>query len=572
MNQVKHAENYGKVASLQAGLVTLAITPGYSYDAFNAVKLVFLGSFGASGLLLIILNIKSVKSILNKWTIALMIALMASSIFIFLFSGLNLTQSFYGVSGRNTGFLAFFSFLLIMLSAALVSTSTVRSRIVNALLVSALISISYSLLQYTGNDPVGWDSPSGSSVIGFLGNPNFQSAFLAISAIVAYAKLLDSNSRVPKRILYVLIIAGSIIGMVGANATQGFIVLFLGIAAVSYFFARSAFKTRVPSRLIIFGSGTGLIVGVLDIIQKVPWDPFLYGETISFRGDFWRAGWNMMMSHPIFGVGFDGYLNFYRRSRDVVASTRPAAETPTDAAHNVFLDYASNGGAIFLVLNLLLIVLIAIAGIKFIFASKNYDSNFAAIFSAWLGYLAQAVVSINQIGLAVWGWLLGGLILGVQKVSVISSSPAPVNSSSRNKKKGDGYFGTTIALTSIIGGMTALPIFTADHKFKLAVDSRQALDLYNSALSSPKSTKVMVLVGSILNENKIYKDSLVLSKEAVEFNPDSFEAWIVYASNPLLNEAELEKAKGELARLDPNINKLGGIDKYLAEKLAQTAG
>jgi hypothetical protein len=78
----------------------------------------------------------------------------------------------------------------------------------------------------------------------------------------------------------------------------------------------------------------------------------------------------------------------------------------------------------------------------------------------------------------------------------------------------------------------------------------------------------MVLVTAVLNENKIYREAQILSKRTVEINPDSFEAWAIYAFNPIVSESELAEIKKQLNRLDPNLEKLGGVDKYLAEKLA----
>ena len=113
---------------------------------------------------------------------------MIYSILIFLISGNDLTQNLYGVSGRNTGFLAFIALIFVMFAASLASSPVVRSNIVNTLIICGCISVCYSLLQMSGNDFAGWSSSAGSPVIGFLGNPNFQSAFLAISATVGFAK------------------------------------------------------------------------------------------------------------------------------------------------------------------------------------------------------------------------------------------------------------------------------------------------------------------------------------------------------------------------------------------------
>ena len=76
----------------------------------------------------------------------------------------------------------------------------------------------------------------------------------------------------------------------------------------------------------------------------------------------------------------------------------------------------------------------------------------------------------------------------------------------------------------------------------------------------------MVFVSAVLDQNKIHKEAQILSKRTLEINPDSFEGWIIYSQNPLVSESELVEIKRQLLRLDPNLTKLGGVDKYLAEK------
>jgi hypothetical protein len=76
----------------------------------------------------------------------------------------------------------------------------------------------------------------------------------------------------------------------------------------------------------------------------------------------------------------------------------------------------------------------------------------------------------------------------------------------------------------------------------------------------------MVFVSAVLDQNKIYKEAKILSKRTLEINPDSFEGWVIYSQNPLVSDLEMVEIKKQLLRLDPNLTKLGGIDKYLAEK------
>jgi tetratricopeptide (TPR) repeat protein len=53
----------------------------------------------------------------------------------------------------------------------------------------------------------------------------------------------------------------------------------------------------------------------------------------------------------------------------------------------------------------------ALVGLKQSAGNKKY--LLAGIFSAWIAFHAQSLVSIDNIGIAIWGWLLGGAIIGI---------------------------------------------------------------------------------------------------------------------------------------------------------------
>ena len=40
----------------------------------------------------------------------------------------------------------------------------------------------------------------------------------------------------------------------------------------------------------------------------------------------------------------------------------------------------------------------------------------AGVFAAWVAYLMQSIVSIDNIGIAIWGWVLGGAVIGISRV------------------------------------------------------------------------------------------------------------------------------------------------------------
>ena len=566
MIKTNESEKIGIIIGILAACTTLVISPGYSYDAFTAVKLVFISMLGTLSGFYVFRNLKILNKRLGKFATIIIISILLNALVILVMSKINIFQAFYGVSGRYTGFLTYFSLCLTLTAVAISSSFIVRKKILNSLVFCGILSIIYSLFQFSGRDFVNWDSSVTSKVIGFLGNPNFISSFLALIATAVFAKLIGGKNSLVIKLIYSSIILSAGIGLIGADSTQGFLVAALGFAIVLFLYSRYRFTSKTPSHIIFATLTFGFIGGLLDIFQKAPWSSFLYSDTVSIRGDYWRAGWNMALANPVFGVGFDGYLNYYRRSRDLAASIRPGSDIPVDVAHNVLIDYAANGGFVFFILNLILLGIILKSGIDHLRKLDRFDPNFVAIFSCWVGFTIQSIISINQLGLAVWGWVFGGLILGAkQNEENIGSSTA--NSVFRKKKKfKTDSFTSILALVAVLGSIISLPILLADHKYKLALDTKKALDLYNSANSWPPITKKMVFVSAVLDQNKIHKEAQILSKRTLEINPDSFEGWIIYSQNPLVSDSELVEIKRQLLRLDPNLTKLGGVDKYLAEK------
>ena len=58
--------------------------------------------------------------------------------------------------------------------------------------------------------------------------------------------------------------------------------------------------------------------------------------------------------------------------------------------------------------------LVLIAAIRVIRRSSNFDPYFSGLFAVWVAYQAQSIISLNQLGLAVWGWIISGLIIGFE--------------------------------------------------------------------------------------------------------------------------------------------------------------
>ena len=122
----------------------------------------------------------------------------------------------------------------------------------------------------------------------------------------------------------------------------------------------------------------------------------------------------MIKSHPFFGVGLDSYgdLYFATRSKNAAFNT---PQTGSNAAHNVFLYLGAFGVLPLFLINLALVSLTIWSIIKVIHRKEEFNWAYAALVGAWVGYVAQSIISINQIGLAVWGWILMGIIVGYER-------------------------------------------------------------------------------------------------------------------------------------------------------------
>ena len=108
----------------------------------------------------------------------------------------------------------------------------------------------------------------------------------------------------------------------------------------------------------------------LAIFQIGPLKQYIYEKSISIRGYYWNAGIEMFRTNPVFGVGFDGYRDWYWRSRSLKAFYDLGPQDFAENAHNVFIDLAAIGGLPLLLIYSSIIVYTFRCGLKKL-SSKN---------------------------------------------------------------------------------------------------------------------------------------------------------------------------------------------------------
>jgi O-antigen ligase len=524
-----------------AGVTTLLVTPFFSYDPINVPRFLSIFVFGLISFFLLLGSKKELLGLMYRKVLVASAGFIGWSLVALFISRVNLTEGVFGVTGRQTGFLAYLALIVLMLGAVLASSANLQNKLVLLLVLVGLVSGLYGLLQSFGGDPFDWINPY-SPVFGFFGNPNFQASFMGMAAVAAVALGLKSSEQVKIRVGYLVFVLLALFNIYKSKSQQGYLVFLAGVVVVGYLYVRGNSRLNKLSLVYAVASVVGFVAVLLDILQKSPWGSILYKESVTFRGDFWRAGWKMTLENPVFGVGLDGYRDHYRASRDLVTALRPGSEAMTDSAHNVFLDISSGGGFPLLIIYVFLVGLTIFSAIKVIRRSTGFDFGFAAVLGAWVAYLAQSVISINQLGLAVWGWILMGSIIGYEintreKIEVKSVKSA--------------YPTVAIGLGLIIGLGVGLPLMVADATFRSTVKAGDVLKIEASVRQWPQSVTRMTLAAQILREGNLPERSIVIAREAVEFNPMNFEAWKELSLQPNATESERKQALETMKKLDP---------------------
>jgi O-antigen ligase len=522
-------------------ITTLGVTPFYSYDPINVLRASTLLVFGSISLGVLITNFKILLSKEIRTVLILSVLFLLWIVFASVNSNMGITDILFGVTGRNTGLLTYLSLIILMVFAVIVKNNTSNLNLIFTLLFCGLISALYGLIQSFGLDPFEWISPY-SPVFGFFGNPNFQASFMGISATAALAYCLQKNKWDLWRTIWLLYIPLSLCVVYLSKSQQGYLVFAAGASLVIYLWIKSSDKLSNLKPVYLIICFIGVISVLLDILQKSPWQSVLYKPSVTFRGDFWRAGWRITQDNPFFGVGLDGYRDSYRLYRDQITAQRnPTAMV--DSAHNVFLDISSGGGFPLLIIYCGLILLVIFSIVRVVRREKGFNYSFAGIAGAWVAYLAQSVISINQIGLAVWGWVLSGVIIGYEirtrNIEPNTDVIKPV------MERAVVYLGV------ITGLVVSQPLVIADGQFRSTVKTGDVIKIEQNLENWPQSVIRMNVAAQIFIDGGFADRALVISQKAVKLNPRNFEAWEKIYLNPDADENSKKQALLMMRELDP---------------------
>jgi len=326
----------------------------------------------------------------------------------------------------------------------------------------------------------------------------------------------------------------------------------VGIAAATIIFL---FKSRKPvlGWIALAGSSISVLFLLLGILKLGPLAAIIFKSSLFARWFYWQAAGKMMVDHPFFGVGMDGYGDAYLRSRPASVYSS-GFFTVSDSAHSIPLDIGSNGGLPLFIAYVSIILFVLLSIVRIMKRKTEFDVVFATIVAAWVAYQAQSLISINQLGLGVWGWSLSGLIIGYElntRPDVIEGNPQSSPRGKASMQKISAFAVVTTFIATSAGIAAALPPYLAANKFYKALQSGDANIIQPAAYLQPYDRSRFTFVARILQENKLEDRAIMVLRDASKIYPDSFEIWSRWAGITSVTPNDIVLAKAEMKRLDP---------------------
>jgi O-antigen ligase len=522
-------------------------------DPVNIPKLLLLGGF--SGLVLgnvVVAKLyKDNKAIFNLFGVFLLALAIPLA-----FASAPFVQQFYGISGRNTGFLAYLFLAVLFLGAATLPRKSDYQAFPRAILVAGYGSALVCVLELLDVNLLGAVNNFG-AIIGTLGNPNFVSAFSGMITVGSFSLALNSKFKLSQKLVFASLSLLSLFLVIKSKSFQG-----LGATFLGFFFVLLLFIFYKRIWVVFYGLiAAGVVGGSLiaaGLFEKGPLGSTVYQFTLPIRIQYWQAGLRMLFDHPLTGVGLNSYGDWYRFARDADALITPGAVVTTNVAHNVYIDFASNGGF------LLLFTFSALFGATFYYSLKalrklsSYDALFTSCLGVWIVYLITAFFSIDQLGLAVWGWVIGGALIGISKniineKSVTEDKGKRLSAAEKSKiierNATNALIPQLLLFLIFVGAVT--PAFKGDLDWAQARRSGQAQVISEQVVKWPQD--------EIRYSNAMYSflksglegQAVPITLQGLQMFPRSSVLWNYLYQNPKTPVEQRNRAREKLRELDP---------------------
>lgn len=527
--------------------ITLAITPWVNSDAMIIPKIILIFMLSLYLIPSIVKNYRIIfKDVRLRILFIISLSFVLNMALVIYLSDAPFEQEFFGRSGRGLGFVTFFSLFIIMLYTALKVTTPEISKLNKWLFASCLISSFYALLQYYNLDFFEWRTQN-NGIIGTIGNPNYQSSFVAIATIPSLVYLWSQKYRILK---VVIASAFFLFTLYICESTQGYIAISAStlVFILSFLWYR---KNKINFFILLTLSVIMGLIVIAGMLNKGPLSYFLYKVSVRSRGEMWDTAFAIIQDKPILGVGIDS-LGDYSLMYQSEKTANGIAEY-IDNVHNFFFQFAATGGISLAVIYLTLIIYAGLSFVVYQRRVKRFDVNIAALMAAWVSFQLQSLISPAAIPTLIWNFIFCGVIIGITRIfNVRENSNIVLKKSLLHVDKEKDLVKLPSMVLAVLALVITAPMYNADKLARQANEKSDSLLAVEAAKRYPESVLRYNLLGAALYSAGVYDLSLEIARSAVRFNPNSYQTWILILLNPNAPIPERQVAKTRLMIIDPH--------------------
>jgi O-antigen ligase len=473
----------------------------------------------------------------------------------------------FGEYHRNNGALSYLAMLVLMLGSTITFNLKSTSKFFISFAFTGIIVAVYGTLQAMGLDPVSWVIQY-NPIVTTLGNPNFTSGFLGLSGIALLMSILISKNKNLKA-LYVAGLLLDVFILFKSGSIQGVMGLAIGasVIVVTKFWLTNVRHGKIAAITVILFS-TPIFLALMNI---GPLASKIYQGTLKNRFDYWSAALSMFRDRPIFGVGIDRFGEYYR---EYALQNQVVQGQITDNAHSIYLQLLATGGLVTFIPYLLLVAFITFIGISALIKATDQEKLLiSGVLGIWLATIAINLVTVDSLGVGVWFWITGGVLISVSSPHLNIKIDVKAKSKTTTEEFPSGYLAaaifSTLALIILIPQVNKSQTLLGLKKTLPGLSSQEyvakVIDAFDPAESS---TQFLIQLADLAFRQGAIVDGLKMVDRINEVDQRSYYgnyyAAVVYETSEKKSEAI--KYRERLKELDPwnNTSLVELIKDYLS--------